>query len=165
LIRSGRYKRIIVGGGDHMSSMTNYEDRNTCPIFGDGAAIRRSAPTSKEKTMQNDAKLLAVADVRREYFAGKRAPSKREIVGWIERGTVEGVVLPGVLVNGKHYCRPRDVETFLRALSVEPVAERRDGDASRVSKRVADQAQRVAAALEVCRSFGVGTPKRTRNAK
>ena len=37
-VRSGRYQRIIVCGGDHMSSMTNYEDRNTCPIFGDGAA-------------------------------------------------------------------------------------------------------------------------------
>lgn len=36
-IRSGRYSRIIVCGGDHMSSMTNYADRNTCPIFGDGA--------------------------------------------------------------------------------------------------------------------------------
>ncbi len=37
-IRSGRYKRIVICGGDHMSSMTNYQDRNTCPIFGDGAA-------------------------------------------------------------------------------------------------------------------------------
>jgi 3-oxoacyl-[acyl-carrier-protein] synthase-3 len=38
MIQSGRYKRIIVCGGDMMSSMTNYEDRTTCPIFGDGAA-------------------------------------------------------------------------------------------------------------------------------
>lgn len=38
MICSGRYKRIIVVGGDQMSSVTNYEDRNTCPIFGDGAA-------------------------------------------------------------------------------------------------------------------------------
>lgn len=37
LISSGRYKRIIVCGGDFMSSMTNYQDRTTCPIFGDGA--------------------------------------------------------------------------------------------------------------------------------
>jgi len=37
-IRSGRYKRLILCGGEHMSSMVNYEDRNTCPIFGDGAA-------------------------------------------------------------------------------------------------------------------------------
>lgn len=37
LISSGRHKRIIVCGGDFMSSMTNYQDRTTCPIFGDGA--------------------------------------------------------------------------------------------------------------------------------
>jgi 3-oxoacyl-[acyl-carrier-protein] synthase-3 len=37
-IKSGRCKRIIVCGGDFMSSMTNYQDRTTCPIFGDGAA-------------------------------------------------------------------------------------------------------------------------------
>ena len=47
-IRSGRYKRIIVCGGDHMSSMTNYEDRNTCPIFGDGAACVMMEATTEE---------------------------------------------------------------------------------------------------------------------
>lgn len=48
LIRSGRYKRIIVCGGDHMSSMTNYEDRNTCPIFGDGAACVMMEATEED---------------------------------------------------------------------------------------------------------------------
>ena len=47
-IRSGRYKRIIVCGGDHMSSMTNYEDRNSCPIFGDGAACVMMEATTEE---------------------------------------------------------------------------------------------------------------------
>ena len=47
-IRSGRYKRIIICGGDHMSSMTNYEDRNTCPIFGDGAACVMMEATTEE---------------------------------------------------------------------------------------------------------------------
>ena len=47
-IRSGRYKRIILCGGDHMSSMTNYTDRNTCPIFGDGAACVMMEPTTEE---------------------------------------------------------------------------------------------------------------------
>jgi len=37
LIKSGRHKRILVCGGDFVSSMTNYQDRATCPIFGDGA--------------------------------------------------------------------------------------------------------------------------------
>ncbi len=37
-IRSGRYKKVIIVGADKMSSMVNYTDRATCPIFGDGAA-------------------------------------------------------------------------------------------------------------------------------
>lgn len=36
-IESGFYKKIIVVGGDKMSSIINYEDRATCVIFGDGA--------------------------------------------------------------------------------------------------------------------------------
>ncbi|MDR2385308.1 MAG: ketoacyl-ACP synthase III [Tannerella sp.] len=35
-IRSGRYKRIIAVAGDMMTSITNYTDRTTCPLFGDG---------------------------------------------------------------------------------------------------------------------------------
>ena len=47
-IRSGRYKRVIVCGGEHMSSMTNYEDRNTCPIFADGAGCVMLEATTEE---------------------------------------------------------------------------------------------------------------------
>lgn len=36
-IENGRCKRVIVVGGDKMSSIMNYEDRTTCIIFGDGA--------------------------------------------------------------------------------------------------------------------------------
>jgi 3-oxoacyl-[acyl-carrier-protein] synthase-3 len=37
LIQSGRYKKIILIGADKMSSVTDYKDRQTCPLFGDGA--------------------------------------------------------------------------------------------------------------------------------
>jgi 3-oxoacyl-[acyl-carrier-protein] synthase-3 len=37
-ISSGNYKKVIVIGGDIMSSIVNYKDRNTCIIFGDGCA-------------------------------------------------------------------------------------------------------------------------------
>lgn len=37
LIQSGQYKNVLVIGADKMSSIINYEDRNTCIIFGDGA--------------------------------------------------------------------------------------------------------------------------------
>ncbi len=37
LIESGAYKKIVVVGGDKMSSIVDYTDRATCIIFGDGA--------------------------------------------------------------------------------------------------------------------------------
>lgn len=35
-IESGRHKKVLVIGADKMSSVVNYEDRNTCILFGDG---------------------------------------------------------------------------------------------------------------------------------
>ncbi len=37
-IQTGFCKKAIVVGADKMSSIVDYKDRNTCPIFGDGAA-------------------------------------------------------------------------------------------------------------------------------
>ena len=38
MVASGRHKKVILVGADKMSSMVDYSDRATCPIFGDGAA-------------------------------------------------------------------------------------------------------------------------------
>ena len=35
-IEAGKHKKVLVVGGDKMSSVVNYEDRNTCILFGDG---------------------------------------------------------------------------------------------------------------------------------
>ena len=37
LVVSGRHKKVILVGADKMSSMVDYTERATCPIFGDGA--------------------------------------------------------------------------------------------------------------------------------
>lgn len=37
-IESGACKKVLIVGADKMSSITNYKDRNTCVLFGDGAA-------------------------------------------------------------------------------------------------------------------------------
>ena len=47
-IRSGMYKNVIVVATEQMSSMTNYKDRATCPLFGDGAGAVLLQPTEKE---------------------------------------------------------------------------------------------------------------------
>ncbi|HRJ30455.1 MAG TPA: beta-ketoacyl-ACP synthase III [Cyclobacteriaceae bacterium] len=47
-IESGTYKKVIVIGGDKMSSIINYKDRTTCIIFGDGAGAVLLEPTTEE---------------------------------------------------------------------------------------------------------------------
>lgn len=47
-IRSGMYKKVIVCAAEQMSSMTNYSDRSTCPLFGDAAAAVLVEPTDEE---------------------------------------------------------------------------------------------------------------------
>lgn len=47
-IRSGKYKKVIVVGADKMSSVIDYTDRATCPIFGDGAAAFMLEPTRED---------------------------------------------------------------------------------------------------------------------
>lgn len=47
-IESGRYKKIILVGADKMSSIVNYTDRATCPIFGDGAGAVLIEPATDE---------------------------------------------------------------------------------------------------------------------
>ena len=44
-IRSGMYKKVIVVAAEKMSSMVNYNDRATCPLFGDAAAAVLVEPT------------------------------------------------------------------------------------------------------------------------
>ena len=47
-IESGRYKKILVFGAEKMSAITNYEDRTTAPLFGDGAGVVLVEPTEEE---------------------------------------------------------------------------------------------------------------------
>lgn len=46
-IKSGLRKKVIVVAAEKMSSMVNYQDRTTCPLFGDGAAAMMLEPTEE----------------------------------------------------------------------------------------------------------------------
>jgi 3-oxoacyl-[acyl-carrier-protein] synthase-3 len=47
-IESGRYKKVVVVASDKMSSITNYADRSTCPLFGDAAVALLLEPTTED---------------------------------------------------------------------------------------------------------------------
>lgn len=46
-IETGKYKKVIVIGGDKMSSIIDYTDRTTCIIFGDGAGAVMLEPDTE----------------------------------------------------------------------------------------------------------------------
>jgi len=47
-VESGQYKKVIVVGAEKMSSIVNYEDRTTCPLFGDAAAAVLLEPSDDD---------------------------------------------------------------------------------------------------------------------
>ena len=59
MIQSGRYKKLIVIGADKMSSVVDYKDRATCPLFGDGAAAVLLEATEEKNIGVMDSHLRA----------------------------------------------------------------------------------------------------------
>jgi len=47
LIEAGRYKKVIVVASEAMTTVTNYNDRTTCALFGDGSAAVLLEPTTE----------------------------------------------------------------------------------------------------------------------
>ena len=47
-IESGQYGKVVIIGADTMSTIINYEDRDTCVLFGDGAGGVLLEPSSGE---------------------------------------------------------------------------------------------------------------------
>ena len=101
-IESGKYKKIILIGADKMSSIVNYSDRNTCIIFGDGAAGVLFEPNNDNLGMQDE--YLRSDGVGREFLR-------------IEGG---GSILPASLEsvsNKKHFLFQDGKSVFKYAVS------------------------------------------------
>ncbi len=53
LIRTGLYKNILVVGAETLSRMTDYSDRNTCVLFGDGAGAVLLQPSDGKRGLMS----------------------------------------------------------------------------------------------------------------
>ena len=73
-IKSNKYKKIILVSGDKMSSITDYSDRNTAPLFGDGVGAVMLEPT-EEKLGVMDA-ILRTDGVGYQHLQMKAGGSK-----------------------------------------------------------------------------------------
>ncbi|WP_208590500.1 beta-ketoacyl-ACP synthase III [Gracilibacillus suaedae] len=48
-IETGAYKHVLIIGADKLSKITDWTDRNTCVLFGDGAGAAVMGPVSEDK--------------------------------------------------------------------------------------------------------------------
>ena len=74
-IESGKHKKVLVVGGDKMSSIINYEDRTTCIIFGDGCGAVLIEPNEEGFGVQDS--ILRSDGSGRNYLGQKAGGSAR----------------------------------------------------------------------------------------
>src|SRR5574343_1872982 len=72
-IETGRYKKVLVIGGDKMSSIIDYTDRATCIIFGDGAGAVLLEPTTEDAGVKDF--ILKADGAGRNYLCMKSGGS------------------------------------------------------------------------------------------
>ncbi|PKP37902.1 MAG: 3-oxoacyl-ACP synthase [Bacteroidetes bacterium HGW-Bacteroidetes-14] len=82
-IQSGQAKKIVLVTGERMSSITDYQDRSTCPLFGDAAVAMLIEPTTEESMGLQD-QILRVDGIGRHYLyqksGGSMYPATEETV-------------------------------------------------------------------------------------
>jgi 3-oxoacyl-[acyl-carrier-protein] synthase-3 len=76
-VESGMYKKVLVVASEKMSAFIDYQDRNTCVLFGDGAAA--AVVTSEGEGFHVDAIILGADGVQADLIGvpggGSRKPA------------------------------------------------------------------------------------------
>jgi 3-oxoacyl-[acyl-carrier-protein] synthase-3 len=81
-IRSGVHKKVLVVGADTMSVRVDYQDRNTCILFGDGAGVALLEPSTNGEGI-HDAELKtdgSGAQYLMQKAGGSRYPTSLDTV-------------------------------------------------------------------------------------
>lgn len=102
-VRSGRYGNALVIGAEKLSAITDWEDRNTCVLFGDGAGAAVLAPTDASGGEIRSAYLGADGRFQKLLYlpaGGSRTPASRDSVD-----------------RRLHYIRMEGKETFRQAVT------------------------------------------------
>lgn len=101
-VESGAYKNALVIGAEKLSSVTDWEDRNTCVLFGDGAGAAVLAPVKKggilASYLGSDGSLSELLMIP---AGGSRRPASKE-----------------TLENRLHYIKMRGNEVFKLAVKI-----------------------------------------------
>lgn len=101
-IASGKYKKVVVVSGDKLTSVTNYKDRTTCPLFGDAVGAVMLEPTTEEYGIMDTSLHLDGVGIPHLHVSagGSVSPASHETVD-----------------QGKHYIYQEGQVVFKHAVS------------------------------------------------
>lgn len=102
LIESGAYKNILIVAAEKLSSITDYKDRSTCILFGDGACACVISSEGKKGLVIENVKLGADGEQAELIIlpaGGSRLPASAETVA-----------------SGQHYIKMAGNEVFKHAV-------------------------------------------------
>ena len=102
MIQSGRYRKVILVASEKLSSVVNYRDSRTAPLFGDGAAAVMVEPTTEEVGVMDS--LLRVDGEGRHFLYRSAGGSKYPLT-------------PESLEQGDQYIHQDGRAVFKRAVS------------------------------------------------
>ena len=82
LIATGKHEKVLVIGGDTMTSVLDYEDRSTCVLFGDGAGATLLEATNGEDGIIDSILYTDGSGANKLYIpgGGSRQPASRKTV-------------------------------------------------------------------------------------
>jgi len=101
-IKAGKYKTILVVGMEALSRVTDYKERETCVLFGDGAGAAVVAPVEEGGILASYlAADAALKDLLRIEAGGVRLPASLETVK-----------------NGQHFLRMEGQGVFKEAVKM-----------------------------------------------
>ena len=99
-IRSGQFQKVLVVGSEVLSKITNWQDRSTCVLFGDGAGAVLVEPA---KRTGGEGRILSV---------NIHADGSKGDLLMIPAGGSKMPVSEETLKNGLHYLQMSGNETF-----------------------------------------------------
>ena len=126
-VESGAYKKVVVVGADTMSSIMNYEDRNTSILFGDGAGAVMVEPSEEEGFGILDS-LSSIDGSGAEYLymaaGGSEKPASHETVDAREHflyqdgrtvyiNAVKGMAEVSVQILERNGLEGKDIDLFI----------------------------------------------------
>jgi len=166
-VECGSNKKVIVVGAEKMSSIVDYTDRATCPIFGDGAGAVLLEPTEEEIGIIDS--ILKVDGVGRIHLhqkaGGSLKPASHETVDAREhfiyqegqpvfKWAVSKMADVSTEIMGKNNLKPEDIAWLVPHQAnmriIEATANRMNLDKNKVMINIQRFGNTTAATLPLC---------------